>query len=203
MPGTMSANLVRHSNRVDDSNIRAYYSTGGRQSADFRYLLKIPYSERSGGDVVCVVLKNPSAANELYADRTIRRVEEYVWRRFGQCKQLLVLNLYAYRSTAVGDLWQRMTANSEVVGVDNDDFLRGSFQRSSHIICAWGKPTDAHATQHAQYCSRIDEVAELLQPHAGKLQQVAAAGAATLDRFPLHGLRWGYSMQTSVFSIVQ
>ena len=210
MPGTLSNREVGHFCRVDQCDIGVRFSEDDRQNADFRYLLDIPYTGRTGNETVCVVLKNPSRADESQADNTIRRIEEYVWCRFERCRRLHILNLFAYRSTEVSELWRRMDCHLDIVGPENDHFLRESFRESNYIIGAWGGPTKARVTHRTQYYCRIAHVVRLLRPHADKLWQVAAPRAASGSRsrsrrrladdedaaksswVPLHGLRWAY-----------
>lgn len=189
MLGTMSTRQYPHFDRVDSSGIRARFSD--LQNPEFRYLLEVPYSERTGNDVVCVVLKNPSVADESRADPTINNVEKYIWCKFRECKKIYILNLFAYRSTDIEGLWSRMD-NGDVVGPDNDHYLRCSFSMSTHIIGAWGQPTNhGSANRLTNYCRRITQVLELLQPYAGKLRQVHGDPAPTTGNwFPLHGKMW-------------
>lgn len=192
-PGTMSTRRVSHFEHVDQDHIRECFSQGGSQDAAYRYLLEVPYSGRTAGDIVSVVLKNPSSARQCRADDTIRRVEAYVWRTFETCSTLRVLNLFAYRATCVNDLWSQIDDGIDsAVGPDNNCFLRDSFEESDYIVGAWGKPTHARARHREEYDDRIDQVVTLLQPHATKLRQVSRrARASSGDRTPLHGLRWG------------
>ena len=143
-PGTLSPTPIAHSDHVDQDNIRECFSEGGSRDAAYRYLLEVPYSGRTAGDTVSVVLKNPSSASRCRADRTVRKVEEYVWRTFEACSTLRVLNLFAYRATCVKDLWSRITDGGLdcAVGPHNDCFLRESFVESDYIVGAWGGATE-------------------------------------------------------------
>ena len=175
---------IAHSNYVDVRNIRACFS----QCGEYRYLLTIPYnSEEDWTEVISVILKNPSSAEEKCADGSVRRVEEYVHRNFPQCRELRILNLFAYRATKVEELQARISQEGfdSAVGPGNDRFLRTSFCNSTRIIAAWGDPGKI---DKALYRCRVEQVHQLLQPYAERLLKVVSP-------YPRHALKWDYEYQ--------
>ena len=83
--------VVQHCDFVDLSEVEARFFDNGRHRAS----LRIPFQDRQSDRTLCVVGQNPSAANELVADRTIRYVEQFVYQRMPEFGQLLILNLYS------------------------------------------------------------------------------------------------------------
>lgn len=101
-----------------------------------------------GGWLVVVGL-NPSTADALQDDPTIRRCVHFAKResRTG----LVMLNLFALRATDP----RVMRAHPEPVGPDNDAVIRalaGTTNRT--IVAAWGA--------HGSYRNRADEVAKMV-----------------------------------------
>ena len=176
---------VPHFCQVDVDHIEADFSP----CRDYRYGLDLPYmgDDRDENQVVSVVLKNPSSADANSADRTIKRVEEYVYRKFERCKTLRILNLFAYRATNTSDVRDRIRKQgcANVVGSDNDQKLQAAFRHSTSIIAAWG---DNHHIPMTCYRARTRRVREFLRPYRDILQQVVDVQNQRPN--PLHGLRW-------------
>lgn len=96
----------------------------------YRYLL----SRRVGladGEVLFIML-NPSTANEIADDPTIRRCKGFA-RDWGY-GVLTVCNLFAY-CTADPDVLRRV---DDPVGPDNDAHIATAASRAAIIVCAWG-----------------------------------------------------------------
>lgn len=184
---------IRHADNVDVERIRACFSPCG----EYRYLLVIPYRvESRRNEVVSVILKNPSSADENLSDRSVRRAEEYVYRHFRRCSELRILNLFAYRATDPGYLQTRINQAGciNAVGPSNDRFLIPSFCSSTHIIVAWGR---SGKISKICYDSRIAQVKHLLRPFGGKLWQVG-----TLC-YPKHAQVWSYEDKLNRYQIQQ
>lgn len=81
---------------------------------------------------VCFIGLNPSTADEVKNDPTIRRCMGFVdrWRY----KTLCMVNLFAYRTTDPVNL---MAAN-DPVGPDNDKWIRDCTRNAALVIAAWG-----------------------------------------------------------------
>lgn len=96
----------------------------------YRYTLTREWEGGSG----CVnwVMLNPSTADHLTDDATIRRCI-----RFSQdwgFKSLIVTNLFAFRATNP----QHLIVASDPIGPRNDWYLENSARGSKQIILAWG-----------------------------------------------------------------
>lgn len=115
----------------------------------YRYSLGRRWS--GAGPVAQFIMLNPSTADAVEDDRTIRRCMGFArgWGLAG----IQVLNLYAYRATKPADLWLA----ADPVGPLNDAYLRTAGERDdTPIIAAWG----ANA--------RLDRVTHVLRMLAGK-----------------------------------
>lgn len=121
---------------------------------------------------VTFVMLNPSTADDVQDDRTIRRCVGFA-RSWG-CNELHVLNLYAYRSTDPAGLWDV----PDPVGPDNDLHLANGLldaqARGELVIAAWG------------INARPDRVAHVLGLQGGDRFN---ALAVTRDGHPGHPLR--------------
>lgn len=103
-------------------------------SADekYRYWLSRGFFSGSKTDYVLFVMLNPSTADAVIDDPTIKRCIGFArsWGRPG----LVVANLYAYRATKPSDLWK----STDPEGWQNDMYLARLMLNSSLIVCAWG-----------------------------------------------------------------
>jgi len=75
---------------------------------------------------------NPSTANEMDDDPTIRRCKRFAadWGYGSVC----MANLFALRSTAP----KNMLKHDAPIGVDNDVWLQDLAREAEVIVCAWG-----------------------------------------------------------------
>lgn len=104
--------------------------------------------EEAGGKVAFVML-NPSTADEVQDDPTIRRCKTFA--RDWAFDRLVVVNLYAFRATRPEDLWAAEAAGVDIVGPENDDHIAHVLPQAKRVIAAWG----AHAPR-----SRVTAFAE-------------------------------------------
>ena len=200
MPGTLGRQ-ISHSDNVDVRRIRARFSP----CREYRYLLKVPYKTPSGEEcrrheVISVILKNPSSADVGSTDQTVRRVEEYIYRNFCRCRELRILNLFAYRATYPRDLRTqiRRAGCINAVGPKNDQVIRSSLRSSTRIIISWGSPG---LIGKICYDSRINQITQLLQPYIEILRRVVPPGRNEHSNYPRHGLTWGYNYNLILYNL--
>jgi hypothetical protein len=96
----------------------------------YRYSLWRTWEDR--GNRVAFVLLNPSQANEVENDPTIRRCIGFAkdWG-YGSVE---IVNLFAHCATKV----QTLKKARDLIGSENDSYIRQAAERASLIICAWG-----------------------------------------------------------------
>lgn len=140
----------------------AHISSCGR----YRYMLRRSWS---GDPRAVFVMLNPSTADALQDDPTIRRCIGFA-KAWG-CGGLWVGNLYAYRATNPRDLW----TVDDPVGPDNDLWLAScALGVAGPVVAAWG----AHARP-----DRVDAVRRL--PGMGSLEALGVTTAGA-PRHPLY-----------------
>lgn len=96
----------------------------------YRYALARVWDE--SGPVVTFIGLNPSTADDRIDDPTVRRCVGFA-QRWGY-GQLLLGNLFAYRSTSPGVLGRV----SDPVGPLNDRWLRRLVRMANCVVAAWG-----------------------------------------------------------------
>lgn len=97
----------------------------------YRYRLERRTGLRQGGTCLFVML-NPSTADEIQNDPTIRRCMGFAARE--GCAKLVVCNLYAYRATNP----QALRGVSDPVGPENMAHLRRAALEADLVVAAWG-----------------------------------------------------------------
>lgn len=98
----------------------------------YRYSLTRPIGLFGKYPAIAFVMLNPSTADAVRDDPTIRRCKDFA-ERFGG-RQLIVVNLFAFRSKEPSDLLDA----DDPVGPQNDVYLRGVAGAEIPIVCAWG-----------------------------------------------------------------
>lgn len=106
----------------------------------YRYTLLRPIDQRcvplpghpEPSGVCMFVMLNPSTADAMADDPTIRRCTDYA-RRWGHTR-LTVVNLFAFRATRPAWLLQA----EDPVGPDNDAHIATQAQTAARVVLAWG-----------------------------------------------------------------
>ncbi|MEW6777694.1 MAG: DUF1643 domain-containing protein [Bdellovibrionota bacterium] len=114
----------------------------------YRYDLWRSFPNTTGHRTVAFVMLNPSTADAVKNDNTIRRCISFAhdWK----CYRLAVVNLFAFRSSNPAGL-----ANVEdPIGPDNDRFITHWIRRADLVIAAWGA-NKAVAMRKADVVTRL------------------------------------------------
>ncbi len=137
----------------------------------------------SGGTVNWIML-NPSTADEILDDQTIRKCKGFS-QRWG-FSRLTVTNLFTFRATAPSDLkacarkdWARAVGYA-------DESLIEQAGKADLIVAAWGV--------HGNFMGRADDVLNRVLPVA-KLHCIGK----TKDHFPLHPVMAAYVPRPELF----
>ena len=119
------------------------------KSRRYRYTLTREFD----GDSTCLfIMLNPSSADAVQDDPTIRRCIRFAKREgFGR---LEVVNLYAFRSKSPSALF----ADLDPVGPDNTGEIRKALGRADVVIVAWGNNARNNAN-----ADRTGEVMALIE----------------------------------------
>ena len=131
---------------------------------------------------ILFVMLNPSTADELNNDPTIRRCLGFARRLGGE--SLEVVNLFALRATSPKEM---LTSPNEPVGSSNNFFIERAAKRAMFVLVAWGA--------HRNLRGRDEEVLRLLTAH----QDVWCLGK-TKHGHPKHPLYCPSSSPMEMFS---
>jgi hypothetical protein len=94
----------------------------------YRYLL----SRGDCSNPLVFIMLNPSTADAYLDDPTIRRCLGFA--NTGGYDGIIVINLYAFRSSNPKDLLQ----TQDPVGSENDKYISNTLMQYKNIVCAWG-----------------------------------------------------------------
>jgi hypothetical protein len=109
--------------------------------SNHRYVLR--RSWMGDGGVVNFIMLNPSTADDVFDDATIRRCVGFA-KRWG-FSGLVVTNLFAYRATQPKDLKALLNISGGfrlAIGDDNTAHLDREAKNAKAIVCAWGDNCD-------------------------------------------------------------
>lgn len=98
----------------------------------YRYRLEREVDPLLGDKTVAFVMVNPSTADAVEDDATIRKVIGFS-RRMG-ARRVIVGNLFAYRATDI----QTLRLAADPVGIENDRHLRRILGDADLCVAAWG-----------------------------------------------------------------
>lgn len=83
--------MIAHFEKVVNDRIEAVFTN----DKEHRACLTVPLQERDQRRVLCVIGQNPSLADECEADKTLRYIEEYVFRKMPDFGVIKMLNVYS------------------------------------------------------------------------------------------------------------
>ncbi len=122
--------VYRH---IEGTRVKAVFS----DCRKYRYRLVIDLKDAAAnGKTACVIMMNPSYANEEIADRSVQFMERVVLQRglpeFKGVRRLIVVNQFAYIQT------HQFNGLPHEIGPLNDSAIKKAFQESEIIIVGWG-----------------------------------------------------------------
>ena len=174
---------VSHFTRVDIAHIQAHFS----EDKKYRYALSVPFfGEAFRTKTVAVILKNPSSADALKADKTVSNVEKTMYKTFSDVGHVEILNLFALRGTYPKDIMQAHDGGVNIVGDENDTVFREVLEKSDYIVLAWG---GASPIRKSVYDERIDTVYTMINSLKGscKIFRKCEKGS---NSYPFHACYW-------------
>ena len=113
----------------------------------YRYAL---WRQWSGAPYVAFIGLNPSTADEIVDDNTLRRCLGYA-AAWGDVGGIVMLNLFAFRATKPRDMRR---ADEPVARPENDQAIKQHCRSAKLIVCCWGR--------HGRFKDRDCEVLGLL-----------------------------------------
>lgn len=118
---------------IDGVDVVAWFSD------DKRYRYRLDIAIKSGpvvGRTACVMMMNPSYANEEIADKSVQFMEKIVFQRsldeFVGVQRLIVVNQFAYIQT------NKFQGSQAEIGTENDRAIKDALRDSEIIIIGWG-----------------------------------------------------------------
>ena len=112
-------------------------STSFSEDSQFRYRLVVEDRNKSEGKTVCVVMQNPSDADNDKADKSVQFLEHLIfdkgYNEFQDVHKMIIVNQYAHiqKHNFVGE--------SSLIGEKNDRTISKSIGESDIVLIAWGK----------------------------------------------------------------
>ena len=141
----------------DAYRYQLYRDLGGRLPDMF------DHRERIYHPSVNFLMLNPSTADAHKLDPTLRRCVGFA-RRWG-CKDFYVTNLFAYRTSDPKELWAVAANGLDIVGPENDTYIREIVSEASLTIVAWGGV-------YKSLSWRVEQVVEIIKPHREKIRSL-------------------------------
>lgn len=103
---------------------------------NFRYSLTVQNRDLSAGKTVCVIMQNPSLANQDIADKSAQFLEKLIFQKeykeFKNVAKIIIVNQFAFIQT------NDFKCSDEAIGVDNDSHILKSIEASDIVLIAWG-----------------------------------------------------------------
>ena len=149
----------------------------------YRYRLEREVDPLLGDKTVAFVMVNPSTADAIEDDATIRKVIGFARRM--AARRVIVGNLFAYRATDI----RALRTVADPIGPDGGDHLRQIIREADKVIVAWGPC----AKLPRWLRSRWMEVAGIAEANGINLWCLGTAN----DGHPLHPLMLGYERRLS------
>lgn len=117
---------------IDGVIVKADFSKCGK----FRYKLEVENPKCNGTDIICVIMQNPSVANEDIADKSVQFLEKLIFQKnykeFSKANRLIIVNQFAYVKT------NEFNGSSEHIGERNDEAIESAVKSSDIVLIAWG-----------------------------------------------------------------
>lgn len=179
---------IKHSEHVDLDSIESI-----EPNKNHRQLIKFRYKRRRSKKVATVVLMNPSGADKMMADNTIRRVEDILFHLFKGISEVHVFNLFSVRGKNPKDV-NELYANKGIKALlyrGTDKLLEESISKSEIAIAAWGGPCGINKELHTK---RVEKTVEIMKS-CKKIYRIAGGHYNPNAEYPLHGRLWSYAMK--------
>lgn len=102
----------------------------------FRYKLEIKLKNKNIGSTICVIMQNPSYANQDIADKSVNFLEKLIFEKsyieFENINKIIIINQFAYIQT------NDFKGEDSQIGERNNEVLENCINESDLILIAWG-----------------------------------------------------------------
>ena len=103
----------------------------------FRYKLEIQLKDKNDGEVLCVIMQNPSYADKNTADKSVNFLEKLIFKKgyeeFSKIYKIVIVNQFAYVQT------NDFSGSDEEIGKENDKIIEDCITKADVVLIAWGK----------------------------------------------------------------
>ncbi len=139
---TIIMSTYKHINNLE---VRAEFSKDNK----FRYKLEAIKTNGKDSDrkIICVIMQNPSEANENIADKSVQFIEKLIfnkgYKEFENVHKIIVVNRFAYVQK------KDFKGGGSAIGPKNDKSIESAINESNIILIAWGKSNRYKERQEA------------------------------------------------------
>lgn len=102
----------------------------------YRYLLRRRFSQHDPKKTAFFCAVNPSIADHEVDDPTVRRMVNLSTRE--GCDAMVLVNAGAYVATDPRDFRKQFKTGVDVIGPENEKFIRESVENSALVVVCWG-----------------------------------------------------------------
>lgn len=177
---------ISHFDKVDIDKITPEFSDDKK----YRYKLSLPFHpEPARTKRAVIILKNPSSADALKADKTVYNAAKTIYMSFPDVGTVEILNLFGLRGTKPSDVVIAHDGGVDIVGKRNDNAIEEVLSVSDYVVLAWG---GASPIKKSIYDARINEVFFTLGKYSNKISIYRKAGKGS-DKYPFHACYWPHS----------
>lgn len=171
-------------------------SINSQENNNCRYWLEVPFISPKNSNKLCVILKNPSVANNNNkCDNTIRKVCNVAYNN--GYSAVIILNLFPYRSTNPKGLLDFYgNTNYKKIMKRNMKVIQCKCN-GNDVVFAWGTNTISKSkTNKNIYDTAIKDVTSRITNNTYYVKRCSCNKATCNNRnhsyirYPLHGLRW-------------
>ncbi len=141
---------------------------------------------------VLFVMLNPSTADAVRDDPTIRKCRGFAHQKFS-ASSFSVVNLFAWRATKPADL-RKASESEDIVGPENDEYIRLAASVAHRTVFAWGSLSLGSMSDAAK--ARSEHVARIV---LGQCQAPVCIGR-TAAGHPRHPLMTSYETPVSIWT---
>lgn len=177
---------ISHFEKVDIAKITPEFSDDKK----YRYKLSLPFHpEPSRTKRAAIILKNPSSADAMKADKTVYNAAKTIYMSFPDVGTVEILNLFGIRGTKPCDVVVVHESGGNIVGARNDDAIDEVISAVDYVVLAWG---GAAPIKKSVYDARICEVFFILGQHSNKISIYRKAEKGS-DKYPFHACYWPHT----------